>query len=127
MIHGAGIVLVEDERYAIRLAEAAIGEADTVGLDILGCGGLVRIVHCDSRYYSDHIGHNGEARFRAVDVVLHRGCLTHPDRSDSFSLHPDGKPAAIRRHTRERRDACQKRWIALDKAEKILWKRRIEL
>ncbi|SRR6266446_2835363 len=49
-----------------------------------------RVVHYGS---SDYIGHNGEACFRAVDVVLHRGRPTHPDRSDNFSIHLDGKPA----------------------------------
>ena len=44
MVHGAGIVLVEDERHAARLAEAAIGEADAVGLDELRRRGLVGVL-----------------------------------------------------------------------------------
>ena len=44
MVHGAGIVLVEDQRDAVRLAEAAIGEADTVDLGELCWRGLVRVL-----------------------------------------------------------------------------------
>ena len=43
MVHGAGIVLVEDERYAVRLAEAAIGETNAVGLGELRRRGLVGV------------------------------------------------------------------------------------
>ena len=108
MVHGPGVVLVEDERYAVWLAEPAIGEADTVGLNVLGWGSLVRVVHYDGPCYSVPVGRDGKACFGAVDVVLHRGCPTHPDRSDNFSIHPDRKPAAVRRYTRKRRDAGQK-------------------
>src|ERR1700674_4168262 len=38
-------MLVENERYAVRLAEATIGEADAVGLDELRRRGLVGINH----------------------------------------------------------------------------------
>jgi hypothetical protein len=44
MVHGAGEVLIEDERHAVRLAEAAIGEADTVGLGELRRCGLVAML-----------------------------------------------------------------------------------
>ena len=44
VVHGAGEVLVEDERHAGRLAEAAIGEADAVGLDELRRRGLVTVL-----------------------------------------------------------------------------------
>ena len=44
MVHGPGIVLVEDERQAVRLAETAIGEADTVGLGGLRRRGLVGVL-----------------------------------------------------------------------------------
>src|SRR5213592_3743840 len=35
VIHGARVVLVEDDRHAAGLAESAIGEADSVSLDEL--------------------------------------------------------------------------------------------
>src|ERR1700726_901337 len=41
VIHGAEVVLVEDERHAAGLAEAAIGEADSVSLYELRRRGLV--------------------------------------------------------------------------------------
>jgi isoamylase len=41
VIHGADVVLVEDERYTAGLAESAIGEADSVGLDELRRRGLM--------------------------------------------------------------------------------------
>src|SRR5258706_11253123 len=57
---------------------------------------------------------------RAIDIVLHSGRPAYPDCPDSFSVHLDGKPAAPRRHTRERGDTGQKRRVALDKVEKVL-------
>src|ERR1700736_1848052 len=49
VIHGADVVLVEDERHAASLAESAIGEADSLGLDELCRRGLVPVlVHRDS-------------------------------------------------------------------------------
>src|ERR1700692_1977727 len=32
----------------------------------------------------------------AIDIVLHCGCSAHFDRSNKFSVHLDGKPAATR-------------------------------
>src|SRR5438874_8075447 len=46
VIHGAQVVLVEDERHAVGLAESAIGEADSVSLDELCRRGLVSMNHC---------------------------------------------------------------------------------
>ena len=43
MVHGAAEMDVHDDRHAARLAEAAIGEADAVGLDELGRGGVVGV------------------------------------------------------------------------------------
>jgi hypothetical protein len=40
MVHRPGEVLVENERYAVRLTEATIGEADAGGLDELRRRGL---------------------------------------------------------------------------------------
>src|SRR6202167_348352 len=120
MIHCAGVMLVEKERYAGWLAEPPIGEADAVGVDVLGWGSLVRVVHYDRPCYSVRFGQSGEACFGAVDVVLHRGCSTDPDSSDNFSIHLDRKPAPIRRHPRKRRDAGQERRIALDEVEEVL-------
>jgi hypothetical protein len=45
MVHAAGEVLVEDKRYAVRLAEATTGEADAVGLHELRRHGLVGMKH----------------------------------------------------------------------------------
>ena len=43
MIHRAGEMDVEDDRHAAGLAEAAIGKADSVGLDVLCRRGLVSV------------------------------------------------------------------------------------
>ena len=49
MVHGAGEVLVEDERQTCWIAKAAIGKADTVGFDELSRHGLVvALGHLDS-------------------------------------------------------------------------------
>src|SRR5438132_1431894 len=49
VIHGAEVVLIENERHAAGLAEPAIGEADSLGLDELCRRGLVAVlVHRDS-------------------------------------------------------------------------------
>src|ERR1700726_1580439 len=53
MVHRPGEVLVENERYAVRPAEATIGEADPVSLDELCRRGLVGVYHCGrASYYS---------------------------------------------------------------------------
>src|SRR6185295_5418186 len=44
IIHGADVVLVEDDRHTAGLAESAIGETDPVGLYELGRRGLMRVV-----------------------------------------------------------------------------------
>jgi hypothetical protein len=44
MVHGAGKVLVEDERHAGRIAKAAVGKADTVSFDELRLRGLVIVL-----------------------------------------------------------------------------------
>src|SRR6202022_574001 len=46
IIHGADVVLAKDERHSSGLAEAAIGEADAVGLYELCRRGLVSMNHC---------------------------------------------------------------------------------
>src|ERR1700720_2501255 len=51
VIHGADVVLVEDERHAAGLAEAAIGEADSVSLYELCRRGLVSMNHCGRSLY----------------------------------------------------------------------------
>src|SRR6202163_1581785 len=66
------------------------------------------------------IGYEREGCCRAIDVILHRGRPAQPDRPDNFSVHLDGKPPTPRRHTRKRGDTGQKRWVALDKVEKVL-------
>src|SRR6266853_1866400 len=66
------------------------------------------------------LGYERQGCFCAIDVVLHRGRPAQPDRPDNFSVHLNGKPSTPRRHTRKRRDAGQKRRVALDKVEKLL-------
>src|SRR5437899_4697354 len=56
MVHGAGEVLVEDERHSAGFAEASIGEADAVGLDELRRRGLVRMNH-----FGAAMNHDGRA------------------------------------------------------------------
>src|SRR6266851_5601938 len=52
MVHGAGEVLVEDERHAVPLAKAAIGKADAVSFDELCRRGLVSVNHLVGPFYS---------------------------------------------------------------------------
>src|SRR5712672_1562696 len=52
MVHGAGEVLVEDQRHAGCIAKAAIGEADAVGFDELRRRGLVGMNHLVGAFYS---------------------------------------------------------------------------
>ena len=65
-------------------------------------------------------GYERQGCSRAIDVVLHRGRPAHPDRPDDFTVHLNGKPSPVRRYTRKRGDAGQKRRVALDKVEKVL-------
>src|ERR1700722_2268180 len=51
IIHGADVVLVEDDRHTAGLAESAIGEADAVGLNELCRRGLVSMNHCRRSLY----------------------------------------------------------------------------
>jgi hypothetical protein len=44
IIHGSAEMLVEDERHAVQLAEAAIGETNAVALDELRWSGLVIVL-----------------------------------------------------------------------------------
>src|ERR1700730_7934990 len=66
------------------------------------------------------VGYERQGCSRAIDVVLHRGRPAQPDRPDNFSVHLDGKPSTVGRHTRKRGDAGQKRRVVLDKVEKVL-------
>src|SRR5216683_2938290 len=52
MVHGAGEVLVEDERHAGCVAKAAIGKADAVGFDEPRRRGLVSVNHLVGPFYS---------------------------------------------------------------------------
>src|ERR1700738_2925795 len=49
-------------------------------------------------FFWNPIRYEREGRFRAINVILHRGCAAETDRSDNFSIHFDGKSAAPRRH-----------------------------
>src|ERR1700676_3316122 len=49
-------------------------------------------------FFWNRIRYEREGRFRAINVILHRGCAAETDRSDNFSIHFDGKSAAPRRH-----------------------------
>ncbi len=44
IVHGADVVLAKDERHMAGLAEAAIGEANSVSFDELGGSGLVVVL-----------------------------------------------------------------------------------
>src|SRR5580765_5549712 len=53
VIHGAQVVLVEDERHPVGLAKAAIGKADPVGFEKLRRCGLMRVlIHDKSSWTS---------------------------------------------------------------------------
>src|ERR1700726_3686781 len=49
-------------------------------------------------FFWNPIRYEREGRFRAINVILHRGCAAETDRSDNFSIQFDGKSAAPRRH-----------------------------
>src|SRR6202790_1478374 len=49
-------------------------------------------------FFWNPIRYEREGRFRAINVILHRGCAAETDRSDNFSIHFDGKSAAPRHH-----------------------------
>src|SRR6202049_2154015 len=49
-------------------------------------------------FFWNPIRYEREGRFRAINVILHRGCAAETDRSDNFSIHFDGKSATPRRH-----------------------------
>src|SRR6266852_2714674 len=51
------------------------------------------------------VGYERQGCSRAIDVVLHRGRPTHPDRPDNFSVHLNGKPSSPRSHTCKGGDA----------------------
>src|ERR1700722_12082764 len=55
IIHGADVVLVEDDRHTAGLAEAAIGEADAVGLyELCRCGLVCVVIHHKSPCGGSH-------------------------------------------------------------------------
>src|ERR1700692_4425517 len=66
------------------------------------CGGAVWweciIILAPLLFFWNRIRYEREGRFRAINVILHRGCAAETDRSDNFSIHFDGKSAAPRRH-----------------------------
>src|ERR1700730_12574210 len=49
-------------------------------------------------FFWNRIRYEREGRFRAINVILHRGCAAETDRSDNFSIHFHGKSAAPRGH-----------------------------
>ena len=65
VIHGADVVLVEDERHAAGLAESAIGEADSVSLYELCRRGLVGMNH----YGRSFIIQSAPHRVRALGLL----------------------------------------------------------
>jgi hypothetical protein len=70
MIHGAGEMLVEDQRYARGLAEAAVGEADAIGLDELrGCGLMSVGRHIDEQASPSAIEKKSGMRQKAIRVL----------------------------------------------------------
>src|SRR6202521_1158184 len=49
-------------------------------------------------FIRNRIRYERDGRFRAINVILHRGCAAETDRSDNFSIHFDGKSAPPARH-----------------------------
>src|SRR5580693_4537690 len=49
-------------------------------------------------FFWNPLRYEREGRFRAINVILHRGCAAETDRSDNSSIHFDGKSTAPRRH-----------------------------
>src|ERR1700730_10223885 len=103
MVHRTGEVLVENERYAVPLAEAAIGKADAVGLDELGRRGLVGTNRfgAGTNYFRAGMNHYGRAfitqpalhRARAQELLSRNRrrsapWVTRSPRSPRQFLHP---------------------------------------
>src|SRR5580692_3059656 len=44
-------------------------------------------------FFWNPLRYEREGRFRAINVILHRGCAAETDRSDNFSIHFDRKSA----------------------------------
>src|SRR6202030_150822 len=65
IIHGAEVVLVEDERHAVGFAKAAIGKADAVGLNELCRRGLVSMNHY-GRPFNHLVGTASDTSARAA-------------------------------------------------------------
>jgi len=101
----------------VRLAEAAIGEADAVGLDERAARLVVMII-CHALLLGRLHGYERQGRARAIDVVLPRGRpLTRSPRRLSLTvwetLHPT--PPRGKRGMPAKSDG-----YALDKVEKVL-------
>src|SRR6202030_2292213 len=78
VIHGADVVLVEDERHAAGPAEAAIGEADSVSLYELRRRGLMAVLlHRDSlwRWCSSSLAKRSKAGSVQAQRKPREGCL----------------------------------------------------
>src|SRR5258706_4209054 len=72
MVHGAGEVLVENERHSAGFAEASIGEADSVGLDELRRRGLVGMYHFWAAMKHFWAGMNHDGRALIIQPAPHR-------------------------------------------------------
>src|SRR5260370_32864659 len=72
MVHGAGEVLVENERHSAGFAEASIGEADAVGLDELRRRGLVVMYHFWAAMKHFWAGMNHDGRTSITQPARHR-------------------------------------------------------
>ncbi|CAG9236162.1 hypothetical protein BCAR13_790080 [Paraburkholderia caribensis] len=73
MIQGARVVLIEDKRQAALLAEPAVSEADTVGLDELGrCCVVTDAVHGSILYAPDEL--TGKGRPAGIDGFMLQWC-----------------------------------------------------
>src|SRR5208282_6052236 len=123
IIHGADVVLVEDDRHTAGLAESAIGEADSVSLNELCRRGLVSMNHCGRSLYH-LVGTASDTSARAAFAQSMSFCTVGAPLSpiapttSPFTLMGNPPPhAAIRASVGM---PGQKRRVALDKVEKLL-------
>src|SRR6266403_1412715 len=88
IIHGARVVLVEDDRHPAGLAESAIGEADSVSLYELCRRGLVSMSHYGRFFvtlYFTHLGCSGHLRFLFFMWFGRASCSPTSERSPASS------------------------------------------
>src|SRR5712675_470475 len=88
IIHGADVMLVEDDRHTAGLAESAIGKADSVSLYELCRRGLVSMSHYGRFFvtlYFTHLGCSGHLRFLLFMWFGRASCSPTSERSPALS------------------------------------------